>query len=350
MKERIASLILAFWACWPLASYGDQNLHARFEKSLKDANSISNVELDWLDTFTVKDDPEALKALNVNEFSRTVQYSFIASGPKYYAACRLISGTKSDLTKLCESAFDGKSYATSTSDYHTMTIGSARSPAANSESDMNPLIAPFMFLTKESDDCNRCLLCFTDITSDEFANGLALPTGQKSDGVLEITIPGLPIAKQPTTWIISIDEAGDSFTPKTIKNIVPGNGYEVVNRFVDYTNLGSYQFPSRIEWTRIAYPPTSPPTLLSTGMVTLISARVPSEIVDSVFELDSEKKSASVIWDWDQRKLVKSAPELANVKTASKTARNVSLLLIVFTTGAFLVVVARRLASRSEPN
>jgi hypothetical protein len=221
MKKRATFLILEFLACWPLVSFGDQTLQARFEKSLENAKSISNVEIVWLDTLSIKD-PTALKALNVKEFSRTGQYSFISSGRKFYATRRLISGTKTNLVRLSESTFDGESYVTYTGDYRSMTKGRVNGPAANSESDINPLTAPFMFLTKDSDDCIRCILRFTDIASDEFARGLTLPTGQKSDGSLEISMPGLPLGKQPTTWKITIDEAGDSFTPKTIKFVAPG--------------------------------------------------------------------------------------------------------------------------------
>jgi len=320
-------------------------VQARFEKSLKDAKSSSNVELDWLDTLWIND-PKGLKALNAKVFSRTIQYSFIASGPKFRATCKLISGTKTNLAKLFESAFDGKSYATYSGDYRTMSKCSVKEPGSNSENPHNPLVVPFMFLTKYSDNCIRCVLRFTDIASDEFAKGLTLPTGQKSDDLLEISMPGLPLAKQPTTWKVTIDEAGDSFTPKKIKFVAPGSRYEVVNRFLEYTNLGAYQFPSRIEWTMSSYPPTSPPTLLSTGLVSVISARIPDRIEDSVFRLDSEENSAAVVWDWDRHKLIKAAPELAHVQVRTGIVRNV-FLLILFTTAVFTIVVVKKLSSKN---
>lgn len=319
---RLVSLILGFLACWPLASIADQDLQARFEKSLKDAKSISNVEIDWLDTFSLKD-PEALKYQKANVFSRTFQYSFMASGLKYRATRKLISGTSTNLTELCESAFDGKSYATYTGDTRQMTKSSVNAPGDNSESANNPLTAPFMFLTRNSDNCMTCVLRSTEIVFLELTNGLILPTGQRSNGLLEISMPGLPLGKQPTTWKIDIDEAGDSFTPKTIKHVAPGSGFEVVNRLLDYTKLGAYQFPSRIEWTMSSYPPTSPPTLLSTGTVTVISALIPDQIADSVFKLDSEEKSAAVVWDWDQKNFIKSPYENSNSKASLQARPNI---------------------------
>jgi hypothetical protein len=122
-------------------------------------------------------------------------------------------------------------------------------------------------------------------------------------------MPGLPLANQPTRWDIVVDGVGDSFTPKTISRVVPGVGAETVYRLLNYTNLGAYQFPTTIEWTESAYPPTSPPSVMSTGITTVISVRMPEQIADSTFRLD--EKSAAVVWDSDQRKLTKMPPELA---------------------------------------
>src|ERR1039458_778495 len=120
MQMRLLSLILGFVSWLPLASLADQNLQARCEKSLKDAKSLSNVEVVWLDTLWIND-PEVLKALNVKEFSRTMQYSYIASGLKYHAICKLISGTSTNLMKQCESAFDGNSFCTYSVENRRMT-------------------------------------------------------------------------------------------------------------------------------------------------------------------------------------------------------------------------------------
>jgi len=307
MKIRLVSLILGFLACLPLASGADHEVQVRFEKSLKVAKTISNVQIEWLDTLWIND-PAALMALNATVFSRTFEYSFIASGQKFRASCKLISGTSTNMTRLCESAFDGESYTTYTADSRSMTKRTLPELGSNSESADNPLAAPFMFLGKRSDDCGNCVLRSTDIASDGFARGLTLPTGQRADGLLEISLTGLPVGKKPTTWTIAIDEASDTFSPRTIRFVAPGSGYEVDSKLLDYTNLGAYPFPTRIEWSMSAFPPTSPPTLLSTGMVSVISARIPDRTTDSVFNLDSEEQTAATVWDWDQKTLTKSGP------------------------------------------
>ena len=317
MSSRLLSIILIVFACLTLASSEGQDIQSRLEKSLSDARSLSHFQIDWLDTYTITD-PAQLKAMGVSRFSRTFQYSYIESGPKFRAVCKLVSGTQTNLMKLYALAFDGQSYCTYYGDNGYMTKSSEMAEVDNSESSDNPLTAPFMFLSRHSDACPSCMLRFKDITSDEFAKGLALPMGETSNGLLEISMQGLPLGNRPTAWRIAINETGESFTPNAITLDVPGSKLEMIYRLLEYTNLGAYQFPRRIEWTMGSYPPTSPPTLLSTGTVTVISARIPNQIADSVFELESEQKLAGFVWDLDQQKFLKARAAEASVPCQNK--------------------------------
>jgi hypothetical protein len=318
MKKRLATLSMAFWS---FSSSADQDVQARFEKSLNDAKSISNVEIEWLDTMTLQH-PPAIISTNGKVFSRTFQYSYIASGQKYRAVCKLISATQTNLVKFSESAFDGDSYSTYSSGSQKMTKGSRPSLGGEGESPDNLLIAPFMFLSSQSDD-GMHILRFTDIISDEFTKGHPLPAGSKTNGLLEIVVSGHPRGGQPTQWVIGINEAGDSFTPSIIKYIAPGQDTEQVSSFRSYTNLGAYHFPTKIEWTMSSYPPTSPPNVIASGTASLISARTPDQIEDSVFKMDSEQKEAVSVWDWDQQELIKSAPKDPNVITSCTVRTNI---------------------------
>lgn len=313
MKLRLILLFVTALTSLPLAYAADQNIQARFEKSLKDAKAISNVEIKWVDTLWIGD-PAGLKVLDpdAKEFSRTFEYSFTAAGPKFRATCKLVSGTETNLVKLTEAAFDGKTYVTYTADFGQMSKRSKTWPAGNAEAELNPLTAPFMFLSKHGDDCLQCVLRSIDLASNDFAQGFVLPAAQSTNGLLEISLPGTQLAKQPTTWKITLDEAGNAFTPGTIQQVVPGAKFQNVQRLLDYTNLGTYQFPSRIAWTSSSYPPTSPPAITMTGMVTVVSARIPNEVADSLFKLEAEEKAAKRVWDWDQHKFTKSAPHPAD--------------------------------------
>jgi thiol-disulfide isomerase/thioredoxin len=317
MEKRLASLLLAFLAGCPLASFADQDLQARFEKSLNDARSITNVEIQMLDTLWLN---EAIGSKDSKLFipaglSRTVQYSYIASGKKYRGECKLISSSQTNGMHLEEAAFDGSSFVSYDADQRYMTRKTGDTTGDNVEDPTSPLIAPFMFLTRRTDGCINCVLRFTDVLSPAFGSGLTLPAAKSSDGLLEIDLPGLPLMKQPTHWKIFLDPKGDSFTPKTIKMV--GAGAETVYELLDYTNLGAYQFPSVIAWSSTKYPATSPATVQSTGMVTMVSVRAPEQMPDSAFQVD--EASALTVWDWDQKNFAKISPEAAARKAYVKS-------------------------------
>jgi hypothetical protein len=279
---------------------GGPDLQQRLERSLRDAGSISNAEIRVIDTLWTKK-PAWLKG--AAESSRTFEYSYVRSGQKYRAACKLISATDTNVARLFESTFDGTSYVCYDADRRYMTKSSTYQFGERGECQNSPLVAPFMFLSRQSDDCRSCLLRFADIAAPDFTNGQILPKGKDSRGLLHISVPGLPLGKQPTLWSIGIDETGDAFTPKTISWVAPGLGFEVIYRLLNYTNLGTYRFPTTIEWTARAYPLTASPSLLSTGMTRVISARIPERVAGSTFHLDEE--SAERIWDSNQRRFTK---------------------------------------------
>jgi hypothetical protein len=339
MNKRSVLLALAFLTCWSFTSSAEEDLQARFEKSLTDLKSLANLDIEFLDTYWSAHGPSDPKT----PFSRTFQYSYVASGMKNRATCKLISGTETNLAKEFVSAFDGTNYATY-DNQHYLTLGRDAQSSDRGQSVRNPLIAPFMFLTTHSDECLPCILQHTYLISQNLTNGLALSKRQKSDGLIRVSVPGLNLGQKPTTWEIDIDETGNSFAPRTITMVAPGAGIEVVNHLLNYTNLGAYHFPTRIDWTMNSYPATE--TLISTGTVAVVSAQIPDQIADSVFRLDQEEKSAAVIWDWKVRKLTKMAPELAKVQATHGNVRIV-FLVIMFASVVAAIVFTKRFTSKS---
>src|SRR4051812_16354898 len=107
MKFQRVRLVLGFLVYLPFGSSADQDIQARFEKSLKDAKSLVNIEIEFLDTLWMAPGFGGEE----RPFSRTVQFSYVASGGKYRATSKFISGTKTNLARLSKSAFDGKSYS-----------------------------------------------------------------------------------------------------------------------------------------------------------------------------------------------------------------------------------------------
>ena len=316
MNTRPLYLMLALVGWLPLTRAVTTELESRFDNSLRAATSISRVEVEWLDTLWIGD-PRALKVMGVNEgvFTRVVRYFYIASGPKYRVSCRLVSGTGTNLVRHTEAAFDGTTFYHYNADSRYLSKTRDATLAGPAESQSSPLLAPFMFLTGRSDDCIGCALRFTELAFLKAPQELALPKRQGGAGDVEISVLGLPVGRQPTTWKLELEGVGEAFVPKTITEITPGWRSQTVNRLLNYTNLGGYLLPTRIEWAASPYPPISPPTLTSTGMVTLTSARIPSEVpAEALFTLEEEAKMAKTIGDWDEHKFSRVAPEVAKAK------------------------------------
>lgn len=317
MNTRLLYLVTLALVGWlPHSRAATTEVQSRFENSLRAATSISRVEIEWLDTLWIGD-PHALKGIGVKEgaFTRVFRYSYTASGPKYRVSRQLVSGTGTNLVRHTEGAFDGTTFYHYKADsrYFVKTREATRSDPAEDQS--SPLLAPFMFLTRHSDDCIHCGLCFTELGDLKVPQEFALPRGQGGAGEVEISVLGLPVGGQPTTWKLELDGAAEAFRPKTITRITPGWQNQTVNRLLNYTNLGGYVFPTRIEWAASSYPPTSPPSLRMTGMVTLVYARLPKEEPpEAVFTLEREAKLAETVWDADEHKFSRVAPAIAKAK------------------------------------
>lgn len=331
MKLKI-SIVLILASFIPLNCLANTNVQARFERSLKDAMSLTNYEIHWLD-YLYMPDPANSKSTKVipPHLSRTFEYSYIASGAKVHAAWKLVSSNQTNVATLCESAFDGKSFHTYYKDSRYITIGTNQ-PEATAESGDNPLTAPFMFLTKDSDKCKGCILRFADIIHQGPANTLIPTATDISDGMITISIAGLPYKGSPVMWKVVMDAEGDSFTPKLITVEVSGK-YEKICKLLDYTNFGNYCFPSRMEWAESLL--GASPALLANGTVTLVSASIPDRLDDSVFTLEDEEKTANVIWNRDQKKLIKEGPRIP----MHKPARIIALRVIIVATILILPVI-----------
>jgi len=291
-------------------------IQSRFENSIRSAASISCVEVEWLDTLWIRE-PRALKAMGLSQgaFTRVFRYTYIASGPKYRVSRQLVSGTGTNLVHHAEGAFDGSFYYQYTADFRRLTITRDAILAGADESQGNPLLAPFMFLTRQSDDCMTCGLRFTELSGLKGPQELALAREQASAGGVEISVPGLPIGGQPTTWRLELEGGGEAFVPRAIVRFTSGWRLQTENRLLNYTNLGGYLFPTQIEWAQSSYPPTSPPTLSATGTVMVVSARIPSEPPkEALFGLEEEAKLAETFWDADEHKFIRVAPEVAKAK------------------------------------
>jgi hypothetical protein len=292
------NLVLYFLLSAAVMARGGQDMQARFKKSLEAARSISAIEIRFLDTMWAKDAPPGAHS----PFWRTYKYSFTLSGLKYRAECEPISGSQTNLQN-SRSTFNGHDFSFCYVDQRYLVLKAFAPTNDTSLSPENPLVAPFRFLTRQSDDCRTCILSFRDIRNPDFCRAEALPEATRSGGALEFTLPGLPLAKQPTLWKVVMDERGDSFTPKAVHRVLPGLKQELVYNLLDYTNLSGYWFPRTVTW--ICRSTSSPTTLFMTGIVTVVSASIPEHLDDSIFEVD--ESHARTVWDATQHMFISPA-------------------------------------------
>jgi thiol-disulfide isomerase/thioredoxin len=289
-------LVLAI-LCGFSASVRGQNapLQIRLEKALEDARAITNVEIQYDDMLWIKGMPGAPPPFT-NDYTRTSHIKYIASGEKYRTECRNESPQTTNISKGFQTAFDGKLWSEFSGNSAQM-VQQDGDMSGDKHDPTCPLIQPFLFLSRESDDCFPCGgLRFTDLRSPAVLNGLILPDAQSSNGILHLSFPGLPRFGVNQLWTITIDDADPDFTPRSIsKTMYAGSqgpyDFQITYTLSEYTNLGAYHFPTKLAYTVFNVPTNKllAPILASTGMVTVVSIRIPKQLPDSTFRLDESK-------------------------------------------------------------
>jgi thiol-disulfide isomerase/thioredoxin len=241
-----------------------------------------------------------------NDYTRTFHITYIASDGRYRTESHNESPQTTNINKLSQTAFDGKLWSEFNSSSAQM-VQQDRDMSGDTHNPYCPLIQPFLFLSRESDDGFPCGLRFTDLRSPDILNGLILPDAKSSNGVFHLSFPGLPRNGVDRLWTIAIDDADSDFKPRSISKRTfahnqPPHDYETTYSFSGYTNLGAYRFPTRMAYKGFNVPTNQlmAPTLALTGVVTVVSVKIPAQIPDSTFRLDESK--VSTIWNTGETK------------------------------------------------
>jgi len=285
-------------------------LQIRLEKALESARSIANVEIQYDDVLWMKGKPISAAESNewirtektsypfANDYTRISHITYIAAGEKYRTETRNESPQTTNVFKLAEKAFDGKLWS-ELSHFNNGEASMVQQDGDNQndlENPLNPLVQPFLFLSRFSDDCHPCALRFVDLQSLDILNGLVLDDSESSEGTRHASFPGLPFNGSNQLWNITIDDTAPDFKPLTISKTMYGgsgssNSFETKYTLSDYTNVGTYHFPTKLAYENFDVPANKllAPTLMSTGMVTLVSVKLPTQIPDATFRLDESK-------------------------------------------------------------
>lgn len=300
LVSRILFLLANIWGFSDAVFGQNPTPQMRLEKALEDARSITNIEIQYDDVLWIKGKPGSPFT---NDFTRTSHMTYIASNGKYREECRNES-PQTNIVKFSEKAFDGKLWSGFSSGTRSMSQKDGDNPN-DGENPLNPLIQPFAFLTRASDDCALCNLRFTDLRSSNILHGLILPNAQSSNRVFHLSFPGLILLGSTQLWSITLDDSGPDFKPKSITRTIYGGNrvpynMEATSVFSQYTNVGDYWFPTKLAF-RVVNVPTNKlllPTLDSTSTMTLVSVKTPTQIPDSTFQLDESE--ARNIWNLRQ--------------------------------------------------
>jgi len=288
------------------------------EKALENARSITNIEIQYDDTLWIKGKPisaaesnNLTRTMNTSypfskDFTRTFHITYTASGEKYRAESRNESPQSTNIIKFFQTAFDGRLWSEFNGSTAYMVEQDGDMPGDN-HNPTCPLIGQFLFLSRNSDDCFPCGLRFTDLHSPDILNGLILPDAETSNGVLHLSFPGLPRNGVNQLWNIAMNAGDPDFTPRTISNISYAGSQspvdiEIVYTLSDYTNLGAFHIPTKVAYSMFNVPTNNlpAPTLASTGIVTVVSVRIPAQIPESTFRLDESK--ALHVWNKGETK------------------------------------------------
>jgi thiol-disulfide isomerase/thioredoxin len=294
------------------------SLQIRLEKALENARAITNVEIHYDDMLWLKGKPISVAESNdwtrtmrtsypfSKDYIRTEHITYIAAGEKYWSEHRNESPNTTNIAKFIQTAFDGKLWSEFDGSTTNMVEQDGDMPG-DRQYPFCPLIQPFLFLSRQSDQHFPCGLRFTDLRDPDILNGLILPAAAKSNGVLQVSFSGLPRFGVNQLWSITANEASPDFTPRSISRTIYAAGrfpydLKTIFTFSDYTNLGAYHFPTKMAYQDFEVPTNNPmtPTLVSTGLVTVLSVRMPTQIPDSIFRLDESK--AIHLWNTGETK------------------------------------------------
>ncbi len=282
------------------------NLMERLENSLKAARQATNVEITFSDKLEIRS-PEMLKSLKSENgfFWRTFQFTYIASGEKFHAITTDVVGSSTNLVGPSETGYDGLQYRIYEQQYNRMVTESVRNPKQGNmdQSPESPLIAALSFLARPTDDGFPNILMFTEARKGNVRDGLGMEIKSIDQGVITAEVRSSWHGKNTERWEIVIDEAGDSFKPRMLRQIMNEKTLLTMS-LTDYTNIDSYEFPSRIYGYHTSYPPKNPPEVQMSNCVELISVKSPTLISDSEFRLSEQEKKAGRIWSWDKKDFV----------------------------------------------
>lgn len=127
----------------------------RIERAIEQLRQLDALEIEAVDELRAD-----MSELGLPDFGRRTWFKFVKSGPKFRIECTnapvrsLPANTpNTNLVQKVVVAYDGVTWSTYVDDYRYLVVGRTNPPGDPSPCPLNPVLAPFVFLSKESDKC-----------------------------------------------------------------------------------------------------------------------------------------------------------------------------------------------------
>lgn len=316
----------------------------RIERAIEKLRQLDALEIEAVDELHAD-----MGELGLPEFGRRTWLKFLKSGSKYRVECTNepvrsppANTSNTNLVQKVVVTYDGATWSTYVDDYRYLVLGRTNPPGDPSPCPLNPVLAPFVFLSKESDECKPCRIWWDDVASGNALTNLSYKGSILSNGLLEVTFAGLQLEGKTQYWSIVLDAQGTGFEPRLIKRVIADTAImEFV--FESYTNVTIWSdnqrpvlitIPLAFSYSGVELAGGKPVPVLR-GRTELVSVRVPKDLPATLFQV--EDANALFVWDRDQNKLVKTAGPYALVqKKISRVRLAVLVTMVLVSLGMLL--------------
>lgn len=351
---RMASMLACGAVCIGRAETAPlpHEVRQRIEHAIEQLRQLDALEIEAVDELHVE-----LAKLGLPAFGRRTWFKYVKFGSRYRVECtnEMVGPlrTKAGNTNLVQKVvvtYDGTKWYQYVDDYRYLVVGRKNPPGDPSPCPLNPAIAHFVFLSKETDECPACRVLWDDVVTGSSWTNLSYQGCTRSNEVLEVTYAGLKLEGKTQYWSIVLDAEANGYEPRLIKRVIPDSAI-MEYRFESYTNIafqvvdgqstGSLTIPLAFSYSAADLANGKLVPVLR-GSTKLLSVRFPKELPATLFQVD--ESDAMYVLDRDQNELVKTAGAYALVLREKSWKRPAILVTIVLVSVGMFWLLFRTLA------
>lgn len=292
----------------------DERFRTSVQSALRPFKAVTNVEVIAVDEMWLSDPEE----VGVTNFFRRARLRFVMSGARYRIECTNEFDRQSyrehqgRLMPGFIQSYDGTKFYSYNPGSRIMAMAHSDEAGDTSACPLNPAVAHFLFLSRESDDCPTCRVHWKDLVGEEPMRQLRYLQSWGSNGVVFVCYAGPLLQGVTQLWTVTLRASADGFKPESIMRELPGLG-KLWYRFHSYAEFfppGFTGSPGLILPTDFSYAVAKLDSqahlqTIITGRTVLVSLQFPKEVPHTEFELDTN--AALVIRDKTTSDLVKTA-------------------------------------------